>query len=250
VHDAGDRVFSLYWIPVSTLASDLTATDRDIRLNQRLPGQPRDTRFGPGYRKGYLLIDTELVLFEWNGQNPYTELGMPPKWDGTEGLYRGMFGTQPASHAAASSLVYGIPWRYWDTYKPLEFDNTMSYFQWSVRLDRAKWQKIRWTEEIPENDPLIVVHCLVRIDGKREFWEPSDRNFLFEFTSPGNHTLNRIGSQGEAGQLDVRFYWEYKAGAYNALQPWTAHSWKRAPKIKEIQVDYDRPTQVLYHEDR
>jgi hypothetical protein len=250
VHDAGDRVFSLYWVPVSALANDLSATDRDITLAQRLPGRPQNSRMGPGYTKGYLLIDQEVVLFEWNGQNPHTDLGMPPKWDGNEGLYRGMFGTQAASHAASNTLVYGIPWRYWDTYKPQEFDNTMSYFQWSVRLDQARWQRLRWTQEIPESDPLLQVHCLVRLDGKAEFWDPPDKNFLFEYLTPTGATLNRIGHQGEAGQLDVRFYWEYKPGAYNPLQPWNAHTWKRAPKIKEIQVDYDRPTQVLYHEDR
>jgi hypothetical protein len=28
-----------------------------------------------------------------------------------------------------------------------------------------------------------------------------------------------------------------------------SESWKRCPKIKEVQVEYDRPTQTLHHED-
>ena len=66
------------------------------------------------------------------------------------------------------ALVYGIPWRYWDTYKAREFDNTMSYYQWSTRMPDAKWHDLRITTEIDKEDPNIVIHALVRVDGKGE----------------------------------------------------------------------------------
>ena len=35
-----------------------------------------------------------------------------------------------------------------------------------------------------------------------------------------------------------------------ATASWGAHSWKRTPKLKEIKVEYERPTRTLFHEDR
>jgi hypothetical protein len=255
VHAAGDPLFFMYWMPVASLAADISETDRDIPLRHRLSGPARISRQSLGYSKGYVLIDQEVALFEWNDGNGLV-LGMPPTFSGTGGLYRGMFGTQPATHSAATSLVYGLPWRYWDTYKPREFDNTMSYYQWSTKLEGAQWRSVQWTEEIPANDPNIKVHALVRVDGKAEWWEAPGQTgsagaHLFEFVGAGGKkTLNRTGYQNDAGQLDVRFYWEYRPGSFDATAPWNAHSWKRAPKIKEIRVEYDRPTRVLHHEDR
>lgn len=255
VHDAGDPLFSLYWIPVTSLAGDVTPTDRDIPVRQRLAGNPRPDRIGPGYSKGYVLIDQEIALFEWNNGDGMV-LGMPPRFDGQGGLYRGMFGTPASAHSASTSLVYGIPWRYWDTYKAKEFDNTMSYYQWSAKLEGANWRSVLWTEEIPQSDPNIAVHALVRLDGKAEFYEAPGQAgnagaHLFEFVGGGGKkTINRTGYQMDAGQFDIRFYWEYKQGSFDPAAPWTTHSWKRTPKIKEIRVEYDRPTRTLHHEDR
>ncbi len=250
VHDQGDRVFYLYWVPVSTLQSDITATDNFLQLNQRMAGRPGGRR---GWRMGYVLVENELIGFEAMGQNGQV-LVVPPRWDGQSGLYRGMFGTAPASHTAATSLVYGLPHRYWDTFKAREFDNTMVYFQWSTKMELARWINLSWIQEVPANDPNIVVHALVRIDGKGEFWDPpglTDRTLVLEFLTPGAaQKIGRVGYEGDPGQLDVRFYVEYKQGAFDAAAPWNALSWRRAPKIKKLEVEYDRPSQTLYHEDR
>jgi hypothetical protein len=252
VHDAGDKIFALYWCPVASLASDIDEKARFIPLNGRLSGKPRRDRIGPGYTTGYVLIDDEVLLFEDNGGG--TQLDVLARWDSTSGLYRGMFGTKAASHAATSALVYGLPWRYWDTYKPLEFDNTMSYFQWSAKMDLANWRSVAWTQELPAGDTNIVVHALVRVDAKGEWWDPpgvNDKKILYEFANGGRrNVVDRIGYQNDPGQFDVRFYWEYKQGSFDPAAPWNSPSWKRAPKLKELRVEYDRPTQTLHHEDR
>lgn len=247
VHDAGDSVMDLYFIPVYALQGEVGATDRRIPVHSRTGGG--NLRDLPP--RGYVLLDQEVVGYEWiQGQ----ELVMPPRWDGVTGLYRGMFGTAPASHSASSSLAYALPFRYFDGYKPREFDNTMPYFQWSTRMDLARWISLWWDQEVPVNDPNLVVHALVRIDGRGEFWDGpgfSDRALLLDFTTPRTkNPINRVGYLEQAGQLDVRFHVEYRSGSFDAAQPWNAHSWKRAPKIKEIRVDYDRPTQTLHREDR
>ncbi|MBI3858216.1 MAG: hypothetical protein HY293_21245, partial [Planctomycetes bacterium] len=247
IHDQGDNAFYLPWIPVSALASDVAIDEKTIRLRQRLSGDPNR------YKNGYILLDNEMLLFEWNAGNGQT-LSMPAKWDGSTGLYRGMFGTQPATHASGTSLAYGMPFRTWDTYKLREFDNTMVYFQWTVKMDLAHWNSVRWTQDIPTQDKNIVVHAIVRIDGKGEFWDPPGMNdnvmVIDSITGGSNVKVDRTGHQNDAGQFDVRFYVEYKPGSFDAQAPRTAESWKRCPRIKEIQVEYDRPTQTLHHEDR
>lgn len=247
IHDMGDSVFYLPWMPVGALTGDVGAEDKVLHLKARLQGDPAL------YTKGYVLVDNEMMLFEWNGGDGLT-LSMPPQWDGQTGLYRGMFGTAPASHAAASSLVYGMPFRTWDTYKQRQFDDTMVYYQWSTKLDLANWNSFTWVQEIPASDKNIVVHAFARIDGRGEFWDPpgmTDRVLLIESLMGGaNVPVNRTSYLQNAGQFDVRFYVEYKQGSFNPQNPRTAESWKRCPKIKQINVTYDRPSQTLHHEDR
>lgn len=247
LHDQGDSIFYLPWLPVAALSGDIATDDKVIHLKQRLNGDPSK------YTKGYILVDNEMMLFEWNAGDGLT-LSMPPRWDGHKGLYRGMFGTSATQHSGTTSLVYGMPFRVWDTYKQREFDNTMVYFQWSTKMDLAKWNSFVWRQDIPNQDKNIVVHAIARLDGKGEFWDPPGMNdmalVLDAVTAGGNVKINRTGHLNDAGQMDVRFYVEYKPGAFDAMNPRTAESWKRCPKIKELQVEYDRPTQTLHHEDR
>ena len=241
----GEDVFELNFIPVAALANDVTATDANLALLEPLSGDPKK------YTKGYVLLDNEMLRFEWNGGDG-KNLGMPVRWDGTTGLYRGMFGTTAQSHTSAQSLVYGMPYRFSDTYKAQEFDNTMAYFQWSTKMDLAGWKNFRIDQEVFPADPNVVLHALVRVDGKGEFYDRpavSDMTLLYESIT-GTGQINRVGHLNDAGQLDVRFYTEYKPGSFDATAPWNTMSWKKPSRIKQIQVDYDRPVQVLYHEDR
>jgi len=247
IHDQGDQIFYLQWVPVGVLAGNLTATDKVIDLQEPMSGDPNR------YRKGYVLIDSEMLLFEWNGNGNGRTLAMPAKWDNQSGLYRGMFGTQPQNHNSGA-MVYGMPYRAFDTYKQREYDNTMVYFQWSAKMDLAHWRSYKWTQEIQPADDKIVIHAIGRVDGKGEFWDPpgmNDQILVVDSTAPGtNVRVERTGYQHEAGQFDVRFYVEYKQGSFDSAAPRTAETWKRYPKIKDLTVDYDRPTQTLHHEDR
>lgn len=251
-HAGGESVMALPYIPVAAMASDLGPGDREIRLNQWPSCQTQGNNGPPrDYTQGYVLVENELIGFEWV-EGGYV-LGLPPAQDGT-GLFRGRFGTAPTAHKADTALVYGLPWRFWDTYKAQEFDSRMVYYQWSTKMDLAKWDDVTWVQEVPQNDPNIVVHALARVDGRGEFWDPpavSDKTLLY-MNAPGQTTLrvDRVGFMQDAGQFDLRFYVEYKRESFDATQPWGFHSWKRAPKIRDIKVEYDRPTQVLYHEDR
>jgi len=247
LHDQGDAIFYIPWVPVAALAGDVSTDDKVIRLKQRMSGDPAR------YKSGYVLLDNEMALFQWNADDGLT-LSMPPRWDGQKGLYRGMFGTQETNHTSTTCLAYGMPFRVWDTYKAREYDNSMVYFQWSTKLDLAHWNTFMWRHDIPQSDKNILVHALARIDGRGEFWDApgmSDLTLLVDsIAGNSNVKLNRTGHLQDSGQLDVRFYVEYKQGAFDAQNPRQSESWKRCPKIKEIQVDYDRPVQTLHHEDQ
>ena len=248
VHDLGDRVLDLStYLPVTALSTDVTPTDFQVAIAQRLAGDDRQ------YRRGYVLIDEEVILFEKGGGNG-RPLWMPVRWDGTTGLFRGMFGTQPQQHAADKSLVYGMPWRFWDTYKAQEFDNNMVYYQWSTEMDLARWDALTWTQDMPAQETNIAVHAIVRIDGKGELFNPAgqnERQIVLEFINAGAaNPIRKIGYQNDPGLFDVRFLVEYKKDSFLPNEPWKAHSWKRAPRVKEIRVSYDRPSKTHFHEER
>jgi hypothetical protein len=257
VQDAGQKVMFIPYVPVSTLLNDITETERRLMLNQ--PFVPQAGRPGwismalPQFTEGYALIGTEIVMFNWLMQNG-KELNQPPTFDGSSGLFRGMFGTRAQAHKKDEVLVYALPFRYYDTYKPEQFDNRMTYFQWSMKMDQARWKGLSWVQEIPQADPKIVVHALVRLDGEGELFEApgiGEDKLLYEFLDPGaKNVIERVGFRRDAGQFDARFLVQWRPGSFEATKPWDTHSWKRAPKIKEIRVEYDRPTRVLYHEDR
>jgi hypothetical protein len=138
----------------------------------------------------------------------------------------------------------------WDTYKAKEFDDTMVYFQWVQQLDLAHWNSYLWRQELPQGEKNIKVHGMARLDGIREFWDaPQNGELVDSITSGPNVKLNRTGYRGDAGQFDFRIYIEYPQGCFDAQNMRNAESWKRCPKIKEVQVEYDRPIQTLHHED-
>jgi hypothetical protein len=130
----------------------------------------------------------------------------------------------------------------------------MPYYQWSAKMDLANWKTATIDFDIPQKDPLIQIAAFARVDGKGEFWEPgpNDASLVYTNGNPPGPTIkiNRTGFHQDAGQLDFRFHVHYLPGAFQALQPWDTVSWRRTPKIRQITVDYDRPTQTLYHEDR
>ncbi len=243
VHNTGDLMFNLSFLPVSALSNALTPEHQLIATKQRLKGLGN-------YSRGYALIDQEVVGFESVGPGG-RELDTLCTWDGA-GLFRGMFGTQKVAHAQ-NALVYGIPFRYWDGYKAGQFDNRMAYFGTAHTVRGARWQKFDFDTQVIPADPLVQVHAFVRGDGLGDPWTPAlgGKSAVWHFTKNfGNPMLDEqgapfIGYRGEAGQIESRIFVEYRPGAY-----WPNHAWKKTMRLKEIKIDYDRDNRVLFHEER
>jgi hypothetical protein len=238
LHDAGDLAFNLSFLPIATLTTDMGDTDSTVSLSQPLSGE--------GGYTGYVLVDQEVIGWEWN-QGGNRTLAMPQDFTG-QGIWRGCFGTQRRTHLT-EAMVYGIPFRFRDSYRPQTWDNLMPYYQASWTVRGARWLSITWTEELPLGDTNLVVHCLVRADGVGNLFDApvlSDDTLVWEFTK-GNtaNPLMHTSSLRDAGQLDARFMIEYLPGSF-----WPNHSWKRAPRIRRVDAQFDRETKVLFHEEK
>lgn len=238
VHNLGDPVFLLNFLPVAALSDQQLATDaRILPTTQVLAGQ--------GYTRGYVLLNDEVVGFEEIGLKGM-ELDALARFDGT-GLFRGMFGTEARGHPA-HSMVFGIPFRYWDGYKQGQFDNRMPYFEAAHTTRDARWKEVRYSIETGQNDPNLLPHGYLRIDGLGDFTAPDvdEHSAVWHWTKSQQNPLgDYVSSRLENGQIEARFFLEYKKGSY-----WPEHSWKRTMKVHELRIDYDRDTKVLLHEDK
>jgi hypothetical protein len=228
-HDKGERYFNLSFLPVSALSESISATDSKIPLVKGIIGQQKE---------GYALIDDEVLMHTEGG----SELSMPPDFSG-RGLYRGMFGTKPAGHERYS-LVYQIPFRYWDTYKKNQFDNTMCWYQVSCQLPNAFLKKI--SIDIENDDRNLKVNTLLRINPDCLWYEPQ-ADYIFEFESPYtfSESINRYSDPLNNGQVDIRFYFKYTSGSF-----YPNHTWKKTPKIREMRLTYIKNTTTLYHAEK
>jgi len=238
VHNEGDPVFLLNFLPVAAVGDQqLDATTRMIPITQQLAGQ--------GYTRGYVLVGDEVIGFEEVGIKG-VELDSLARFDGT-GLFRGMFGTSQRGHQA-HSMVFGIPFRYWDGYKPNEFDNRMPHFQVAQTTRDARWREMRYVIDTGQNDANLLPHAYLRLDGLGEFTIPTlgEHSAVWHFyKSQSNPLQDYVSSRLENGQLEARFFLEYRQGSY-----WPQDSWKRTMRIHELRIDYDRDMKVLFHEEK
>jgi hypothetical protein len=230
VHDAGDLIFNLAFLPLSSLRSAMSATQRDIDMNQGIEIAGQD---------GMVLIDGEVMYFTRRSGNTLT---MPSSLFGDDGIYRGRFGTTPSNHDAFA-LVYGIPWRFYDTYRPREFDTTMAWYQFSTVLKDAHYRSCRWNEQTWPN---ILTHAEVRFDGRWEFFDGPDGRTLLDLQGgSAAHRLDQHVTRTEDALLEVRFRFEFLSGAF-----YPGDAWKQSPKLYDVALEYERPWRVLYHEER
>jgi hypothetical protein len=238
IHNQGDPVFLLNFLPVAAVGNQqMDASSRMLTISQALVGQ--------GYTRGYALVDNEVIGFEEIGLKG-VDLDSLATFEGS-GLFRGMFGTTAADHAS-HAMVFGIPFRYWDGYKRGQFDNRMPYFSVAQTTRDARWREFRYQIETGQNDINLLPHGYLRVDGLGHFTIPSveEHSAVWHFYKSQKNPLDDyISSRLENGQIEARFFLEYKQGSY-----WPQDSWKRTMKIHEIRIDYDRDPTVLMHEDK
>lgn len=208
-HQEGQRILFIPPLKVLPLGSDLPA--------QGSSGIPSSA-----YQ--HVLINQEVLL-------------LTPQ-DGK--ILRGRFGTPIMDHVK-NDLIYFIPFRFLDTYQRAPWNPKMAYFQASKSVKDAIWRYIYWEEEIPQQDPHLRTHLLIRIDERVPWGTPSSRHGpIYEFW--GGNLRHILGLPADRVQL--RFLFEYLEGSF-----YPSDSWKRATRITDVRLNYKSDTKVLFHEE-
>lgn len=222
-HGTGERFINMQFFPLAATTGAITEKDAVVPVNGA-------NGFAP---VGYVLIDDEVIGYH----DTSAGLAGPTDKHGA-GVFRGRFGTTPASHDAGS-LVYAIPFRYFDLSRTEAFDNQMAWWQGTLRATGAKFLRLRWQEERVRQK--AIVRVLARVDGKPNWDEtPSFRpGGLFEFTTPDGR--NALDVSGNELQVQIRF--EYQRGAFDD------DTWKYSPRVHGLWVDYEQPEVVRSHEE-
>ncbi len=207
--------------------------------------------------RGLVLVDHELIHYVYSRR--FLSLEMPPRRASTgkkgagedtkfrpgDGIFRGRFGTVPASHSQGTAVI-DFPFRYWDTYAERADAPEMHHFDLHLESPRAVFETVTWEEETPE--ALVDLQLAARVDHRARWWEkPDPRKGLFLFDSPTwKNEPRKIGIQGNV--LDLRFYTVYKPGAFDPVH-FLSQAWKTAPTLKSVKVVYEAPTVILEEEE-
>lgn len=236
-HDEGALVYFVDQIPVAILAGGV-ANDTYQFVTNGLGGLPR--------HGGTLLSGTELIHYGWTLGDQLLE--MPSYVDQTtesktkRGLFRGRFGTNPYPAGAGEPLIW-YPHRYWDRYRERTDDPELAYFQASWRQGSAWFKELGWQEQNDEQ-LLVDLQCVVRVDGKPSFLdEPNPKTGLFKFADASvNGRGNRIDRQGDL--LEARFYVLYRSGAFDPFN-FLVHAWKKAPLVNGVVLGLEGEARIL-----
>lgn len=228
VHADGDRLFHMSFLPVTTLQDPVSEEDARLKIVSE-DGFPEE---------GHALLGRdrtgEVIGYSWKRGG----LEMPSFLSSKRGIFRGSFGTAPRAHPG-KTFVYALPFRYFDRYAPLCADSQLAYFGAAQRISNAFWKRLWWDEDLPEERVDIRVH--VRFDAKPD-WEspPTNRSGgIYEFSEARGSNRIRV----QADQIELRVYFLYKEDAF------LDDSWKQAPVLKNLWVEYERPNVVHYHEE-
>jgi hypothetical protein len=172
-----------------------------------------------------------------------------PKWTppdstdtaATRGLFRGRFGTTPVSAESGEAVIF-FPCRFWDRWHERADDPEMAHFQ--VTLNESPVWMTGLTWEVEQTDPLVELHCLVRVDG-RSAWTDDPKKapgmFLLDKGKVDNKS-NPLAYQGS--RIEARFATIYKPGSFDGRQ-FLKSSWKVAPFCKSLGISFEGQTRVL-----
>jgi len=231
-HEAGAGVMLFEAAPFTVLTGNVTEKSDNFSVKN-----------GAGFApEGYVWVNNEVISYTEHNGNNFT--GAAP--------FRGRYGTAVATHNAGDIARF-LPTRYWDRC-PKDYDGPgLAFIQAGFYAENAVWLGFNLTvgngndNKAPETS---VPRILVRVDG-RPGWDSkgivnnNDPTQLYEFPGSGNFTLRsgggslngsstKLGVRGD--QIQIRVYWEYKAGAF---QP--SDDWKRTFEVQKLNAVFYSP---------
>ncbi|MGY8759215.1 MAG: hypothetical protein ACKVJZ_07600, partial [Planctomycetota bacterium] len=226
-HASGARVRIVDGRLATALNSDLEGSSYNLELE--------DSATLPQY--GMLLVDTELLFAPMRGRG--SELSMPRLRENTGelagvGTLRGRFGTSADSHSAGS-IAYHFPTRWLDLYTPRSNSGLGAWYQFSMTQPNAFWRGVGY--QVDSTTDSAEVKLLVR-SGEADFEDdPRTTHHLELFNQGFTDTGDLLPLNILSDHIDFRFMFDWQPGAFDATE-FNASGWTRAPRIREIMIDY------------
>ncbi|MCY2961249.1 MAG: hypothetical protein NTY35_13895, partial [Planctomycetota bacterium] len=165
----------------------------------------------------------------------------PARMDGRgEGLFRGRFGTTPATHAAGDSVIL-FPVRYPDLWARRADAPELAYFGFGADQPAAFWNSIYFKKTDTDSARIGV---LLRVDPAAPWDADPETDPRLRLLWQGDLEGKAIPVGRQADRLDARVFVEYQAGAFDATSG-TAHGWRQTPRLTTFSTFYLAPNVTL-----
>jgi hypothetical protein len=240
-HVEGTAVRFLEPWRVTTLAAGVGPADSELPL-----ASPQG--FPP---EGTVLVDEELVHFtrQFEGALSMPRASeVPGAMDEKgAGLFRGRYGTAPASHAAGAPVIL-FPFRYWDRWAERADAPELAYLELALDQPDAFWKSSFWdVENAAVAGPRIAVLERARSDVPWDGDPEAGEGLALWDDGHLDRGGNAIGAQSD--RIAWRVHVRYEPGSFDALQG-LAHGWKTTPRLRILGAEYLAPNRVLRRVER
>ncbi len=180
-------------------------------------------------------------------------------------LFYGSFGTK-RGRTSRGTLI-DLPVRYYDRYELNRYSKDMQHFTRGVRKAGAFWRRLSWEHgawmegAAARVGPEPQIRLLLRFNGTPAWHTEavavtSSRQANNQRLKPGNLYLlsDPVPSEGfplnviaDEVELRVLFYWP--PGAYSIMGGVASDTWKVAPRLRSVGLEYQDRGGVLHHEE-
>lgn len=233
-HEASEPVLFLEYATVTFLAGGIGATDASLPVanTEEFPEQ------------GTVLIGEELIHYT-RLRSGVLEMprasSVPGRMDERgEALFRGRFGTTPATHAAGEAVIL-FQVRYWDRWAPRADASELSFFTFTADQPAAFWSGCVFQKEDTANAQLGV---LQRTDPTAP-WDADpehDKRLTLFWSGDDRGAPHPIGKQSD--QIAWRAFVKYSPGAFD-FRTGLSTGWRQTPRLKLFATTYYAPSLTL-----
>jgi hypothetical protein len=233
-HETFDPVMFLEHRVATVLTSGVGAGDSMLSV-ANVEGFPPD---------GLVLIGDELIHYtriRGSALEMPRASSTPGLRDGRgEGLFRGRFGTVPATHASGDAVIL-FPVRYPDRWAKRADAPELAYFGFGLDQPAAFWNSVFFAKQEVEGSRIGV---LVRPDPATPWDADPETDPELEILWEGNQNGNPVPIGHQSDRLSARVFVEYLSGAFDA-RTGLQHGWRQTPRLTTFSAFYLAPNVTL-----